>query len=99
MGPRVPTWKLHTQARPVTLDDDPRRPFPEPSNKAGEANPYVPTYRLIDLTAAQVGPTHGQAGNNGGLGGRCQRLAAVRADSVMARSPRGLQRSRPKIRL
>src|SRR5712692_5969411 len=46
-----------------------------------------------NLTAEQVGPTRGQAENNAGLPGRFQRLAAVRADSVMARSPRGLQRS------
>ena len=41
----------------------------------------------------------GTADNNCGPRGRCQRLASRRADSVMARGSRGLQRKRPEIRL
>src|SRR5947207_13178813 len=40
----------------------------------------------------------GKADNNCALRGRCHRLSSRRADSVMARSPRGLRPFRPRVR-
>lgn len=74
------------------------KPRPGRQGSTTDDSPLTAAVR-IELTLEHVGPTHGQAGNNGGLQGRCHRLAAVRADCVLARASWEAQRQRPAIRL
>ena len=59
---------------------------PSPLNLETNSHPGLPRDRVM---AEQVGPAHGKPTTMMALVAAVQRLASVRADSVMARSPQG----------
>jgi hypothetical protein len=80
----LPAWSGRSGPMAVPSPFSPRRPDPEGHSRA---HPGTARARERDGETGRTGA--GPADNKCGLRGRCQRLADRRADSVMARNPRG----------
>ena len=78
------------EAREAFRTDGQGRLKDEPPQRIEPLTQELQDAKSVTVKTGRTGA--GTADNNCGLGGRCHRLAARRADSVMARNPWGLQR-------